>query len=259
MKIKILFSVLLSFIALQVCAKDFRFVQVTDLRYSKNIENKSLDNFIADINKQKDVEFVVFTGDNIEKPSKDNLSSFLKKAKKLKVPFYVVIGDKDVNKRKELSKKEYSLYVHKHVRAYKPKTPNYIFEKNGIVFMVADGAKDVIPSTIGYYKDDVLEWVDANLELYPQKPVIILQHFPLIPPAEKESYYTFKSDKYLEILSKHKNVKAIISGHFGVNKEQTVDGIAHVSTAPFPQYRIIDFIDYDTNNPTLWAEIKEAK
>ena len=158
-----------------------------------------------------------------------------------------------------MSKKDYAKYVHKFARSHKPKTPNYIFEKKGVVFMVADGAKDVIPSRNGFYKDDVLEWMDANLTLYSSKPVIILQHFPVLPPSKRESYYTFKSDKYLDVISKHTNVKAVIAGHFGVNKEENLNGVLHISTAPAPSYRVIDIIDYDTNTPTIWAEVRSAR
>ena len=257
---KKLAGILLSFVLLSssVLAKDMRFAQVTDVRYSANGDNLILSKVIEDINKQSEIEFVVFTGDNINRANKDDLKSFLKELKNLNCPYYIVLGDRDVNRRKELSKNEYAQFVHRYGKQ-KQKTPNYTFEKNKVVFMVADGSKDVIPSTIGYYKDDVLEWVDANLDLNNNKPVIILQHFPLIPPAEKESYYTFRPENYLEILNKHRNVLAVISGHFGVNKEETHDGTLHISTAPIPYYRIIDILNIDSSQPSIWAQVKKAE
>ena len=256
---KKIFGLFLAIMLLVPCvlAKDLRFVQVTDVKYDTSAKNEKLKTAVSEINNQKDVDFIVFTGDNIAHPTKKNLKGFLAEAKKLKKPFYVVIGDRDVNKRKDFGKKEFTKYVHRHVCGYKAKTPNYVFERGGVVFLVADGAKEVIPSTTGYYKDDVLEWLDANLSVYSNKPVVILQHFPVVPPAKRETYYTFKSDKYLEILSKHDNVKAVVAGHFGVNNEQTADNIVHISTAPLPYYRIIDLIDYDKDNMTIWAEVKE--
>ncbi len=242
-----------------VQAKDIRFAQVTDLRFSNETNRVGLECIVNDINKQKDISFVVFTGDNINRANKDDLKAFLNKAKKLNAPFYVVIGERDVNKRKELGKKDYAKFVHKHVGFYKPKTPNYVFEKNGVVFIVVDGSKDVVNDTVGYYKDDVLEWLDANLELYSKKNVIILQHYPLIPPAEKELYYTYKPENYFKILDNHKNVKAVISGHFGVNKEIERNGVSHISTAPAPYYRIIDITDCTDENPIIWAEIRRAE
>ena len=240
-------------------AKDLRFVQITDVRYSKTNNAETLSKVIQDINKQKDIDFVVFTGDNIDRPDVEYLKDFLSEAKKLHKPFYVCIGDKDVNKHKDLSKKDYQKILRKKVRSIKAKETNYIFEKNGVVFFVVDGAKDVIPGTNGYYKDDVVEWVDANLDLYNNKNIVILQHFPLLAPEDNEGYATFKPQKYIEALEKHTNVKAVITGHFGVNKEETVNGITHITTAPAPYYRIIDIIDCDSKNPSLWAELIEVK
>ena len=150
--------------------------------------------------------------------------------------------------------------VSKNVRTHKKiKNPNYVFEKKGIAFIVADGSKDVIPTSMGYYKKDVLLWLDEQLDNCEDKEqkVIILQHYPLIPPSNRESYYTFKADEYLRLISEHNNIKAIIAGHFNVNKEETVDKVLHISTKNAPAYRIIDILDYDTETPTFWSTIKE--
>lgn len=242
-----------------VFAKDLRFVQVSDVRYSHTDKNHALANMIKDINKQKNVQFVVFTGDNIDKPSPYDLEGFLNEAQKLNCPFYIVLGDKDVSKHKHMSKAEYIKTVKKQVKRYKPESPNYTFEKNNIIFIVVDGAKDVVPGTNGYYKDTVLEWLDTELSNYPKNNVVILQHFPIIPPSKKESYYTFKPELYMQVLSKHTNVKAVISGHFGVNSEKTINGIRHITTAGGSEYRIIDILDCDTQTPTFWAQLRRAK
>lgn len=240
-----------------VQAKDLRFVQVTDVRYSEN--NNNLTAVVKAVKREKSADFVVFTGDNLENSSKENLEGFIKEIRKIKKPVYIVYGEKDVNKYKGLSKKEYARILNKKFKGYKPDTTNYIFEEGGVVFFVVDGSKDVIPSTNGYYKADVLEWVDAHLALYPKKNIVILQHFPLISPEYSESYQTFKPEPYLKIIKEHKNIKAVISGHFGVNKEITEDGVLHLSTAPAPTYRVIDMLDCTSENPTFWAQIKKAE
>lgn len=253
---KLFVLLLMSFICTTAAfAKDLRFIQITDVRYSKQNNSDVLKNVIKDVNKQKNVDFVVFTGDNIERPDVNILKDFLLEAKKLHKPFYVIIGDKDVNKHKNLSKNEYQAILKKKLPNCKTKDLNYVFERNGVVFLVVDGAKDVIPGTNGYYKDDVVSWVDTNLNLYSKKNVIILQHFPLIPPENNEGYITFKPQKYLDVIQRHNNVKAVVTGHFGVNKEETVNGIIHITTAPAPNYRIIDIIDCTSANPSVWAEV----
>ena len=242
-----------------VFAKDLRFIQIDGVRYSKANNSDTLKRVIKDINKQKDVDFVVFTGDNIQKVDIKDLNDFIAEAKKLHKPFYVLIGDKDVNKHKDLSKKDYQKVLKKKLPNCKTYDLNYVFERSGVVFLVVDGAKDVIPGTNGYYKDDVVDWVDKTLDTYSKKNVVILQHFPLIPPTDNESYVTFKPQKYLDVIHKHSNVKVVVSGHFGVNKEENDNGVTHLSTAPAPNYRIIDIIDCNSKNPSVWAEVVDAK
>lgn len=240
-----------------VFSADMRFVQVDGLLHSKNSPEK-FDTLIKKLNKEKDIEFIIFTGNNIAKPNKEDLIDFTLRAKQLKRPYYIVLGQKDVNKQKDLSKKEYLKILQKKVKTHKKITsPNYFFIKKGILFVVADGSKEVIPTPNGYYRENVILWLDELLDEYNTKKVIILQHYPLVPPAKRETYYTHKASDYLDLLSEHKNVKAIFAGHFDVNNEQTVDGILHVSTKNAPTYRVVDIIDYDTENPTFWSTIKE--
>lgn len=240
-----------------VFAQDIRFVQVDNLLYSP--QNQNFPDLVNDINRQKNVEFVIFSGNNISKPDKTYLEEFLKEANKLKTPYYIALGNKDVNKQKELGKAEYIKLVSKHSKAHKKITsPNYVFERNGLIFIVVDGSKDVIPSTMGYYKADVLEWLETQLTEYKDKNVVIIQHFPIIPPAKKENYYTYKADKYLEVISKYPNIKAVISGHFGVDKEQKVNNVIHLSTSSAPTYKIIDITDCDSTEPIIWSIVKSS-
>ena len=84
---------------LSVNAKDWKFIQVTDLNYQNNptsIEN--FNNLIKSINETKDLDFVVFTGDNIKKSDKSDMKDFFKKAKKINVPYYVQFGDTDCSR-----------------------------------------------------------------------------------------------------------------------------------------------------------------
>ena len=37
------------------------------------------------------------------------------------------------------------------------------------------------------------------------------------------------------------------------------NGVEHISTAGVPYYRIIDVMDSETTNPTIWAQLKKAE
>lgn len=241
-------------------ASDLRFAQVDGVMYSANDElsEQRLDKIINEINNQKNISFVVFSGNNIAKPSVANLEAFLKETKKLHAPYYLVLGNKDVNKQKGLGKTEYMKLVSKTSRAHKKiHSPNYVFEKKGVVFIVVDGSKEVIPTPMGYYKPEVVTWLDEQLNLYSEKNVVIIQHFPIIPPVQRESLYTAKPEAFLKVIAKHKNIKAIVSGHFGVNKESDIKGIKFISTAEAPVYKIIDIMDCESKKPVFWSIIKE--
>lgn len=255
---KQILSFILTFFIFTSCviAKDFRIIQISETKFSKNDDNQ-IEKLIKDINKEKNVDLVVFTGDNISKPNKDDLKEFLLQLKKLKYPYYVVIGDKEVNKLKDLSKLDYIEILQKNIKKYKYTTPNYSFLVNDLAFLVVDGAKDVIPSSNGYFKAETLEWLENEIKLYPNNNIIILQHFPLIPPSNKETYVTLKPEKYLEIVAKNKNIKAIISGHFNENKETELNGVMHISSPSYPNYKVIDIMDYETKNPVFWSVIKK--
>lgn len=240
-------------------AKDMRFVQVDGAMFNPSNEAsvKRFEKMIKDINNQRDVDFVVFTGNNISKPQKSFLEGFISKAKSLNSPFYVVIGNKDVNKSKKFAKTDYVKILSKNVRTHKKITStNYTFKRNGIVFVVVDGAKEVLPSSMGYYRADTLEWLKIQLETNKKSKVIILQHFPIVPPSKRESHYTYKPENYMEIISKYNNIKAVISGHFDINSEKNIQNILHITTADAPKYRVIDILDYDTETPMFWSTIR---
>lgn len=237
-------------------ASEVKFVQVDSVKYSPVSEQSVsyFNNLVKDINKQKGVNFVIFSGDNIAYSDKKALKAFLKEANKLHAPYYIALGHKDLNKKKGLSKEAYMQLVHGY-SPIKSDSSNYVFSKKGITFIVADGAKEFIATPFGYYRDDVISWVDKEITKHQKQKVVILQHFPIYPPAEQEAYYTYKADEYMKMLSKHENVIAVVSG-FRINSEKDVNGVKHIATDAFPKYRIIEILDCETDNPTIWSTLK---
>lgn len=249
--------VFVSIVALQnfVSAQTLKFVQVTDLHLKD--DTATFNKIIKDINRQKDVEFVVFSGDNTGRATKTLLNNFLSVARKLDCPYYVLLGTKDVSKHNKLSKKNY-IDILKRYNPKHPKDLNFVFKKKNIVFMVVDGSKEIIPSVSGYYPPENIAWADEMLTKYEKNKVVILQHYPIGNKPDNELYYTYNSVDYLKMLHKHHNVLAIISGHYHKNEEVLFDGVYHI-TSPEAQngfYKIIE-IDLDTNE--IFTIVKEIK
>lgn len=247
-----------------VLAGEIKFVQVTDPHFSitNPYSEEVLRKTVEDINKLEGVSFVAFTGDNIDKPQPEELAAFVRIVNKLNVPYYLVIGNHDVFKTNGLSKEEYFQVVRENNFLYRYKTPNYVFKKGEFVFIVVDGAKEVIPGNVGYYKEETLAWLEKNLKKYHKKQVIILQHFPLVEPRESRSHRTYQKEKYLELLKKYPNVKAVISGHYHLNNEKMQDGIYHISSPSLlvqpNQYKIIDIVSTKGFSTMIYTQLRDV-
>lgn len=276
---KLLFKLHLVFIAFvilfsqNVYGKDIKFIQVTDSHFSAvagdysqvEVENSNsvLKKTIDDINSVPDVDFVVFTGDNIDKANNIDLKKFLATANRLKFPYYVVIGNHEVFKSQNLDKKEYMKIVSKYSKNCHYKSANYVFRKEGLVFLVVDGAKEIIPGPAGYYKIDTLKWLDRMLTKYKNDNVVILQHFPIVEPYYNRTHTTYNVKDYENILKKHSNVIAIFSGHYHANAETKKDGIYHVSTPSLLEsphnYKVVEISVKNKNDCRIYTQLRHAE
>lgn len=254
-------------------AKDIKFVQITDSHFSTSkadytereveISKSVLEKTVKDINSISNIDFVVFTGDNIDQADDTQLKKFLKIANKLKYPYYVVIGNHEVFKSQNLTKKDYMRIVRRYSKNCRPWSANYVFEKSGIVFIVVDGAKEIIPGPAGYFRKDTLNWLDKKLSHYKYSKVVIFQHFPVVEPYYNRTHMTYNKEAYEEVLKKHNNVVAIVSGHFHANGEKMVDGVYHVSTpaliAPPHDYKIIELVGNNREGYQVYTQLRHAE
>ena len=244
-------------IATSVVASDIRFVQVAEMSYAPD-KQPILEACVEDINTLKNIDFVVFTGDNILSAKKDYLRGFLRTVKRLKSPVYLVIGDRDVSKEKGLNKESYREESLLFLGFGQSLNPNYVFKKKGVVFIVVDGAKEFITAQNGYYKKDTLEWLDKQLTKYHNKNVVIIQHFPLIDGdvAERNAY---KIDLYREMLAKHSNVSMVVSGHYNQNVEIVKDGVFHVVTPSYSSTKEYKVFDIPANQTDVYTQLRHVE
>ena len=251
----------------QAFAENIKFIQVTDVHLNDTNEysKKVLASAVEDINNQQDISFVVFTGDNIGSPKEENLRAFLKIVNKLNVPYYFVLGNHDVYKSNGLSKVRYFELIKSHKLFFPQRKPNYKFSKNGFVFLIVDGAKEVIPGSVGYYRKDTLDWVNKELRKNKKKNVVIFQHFPVEYPSISESkiktHKTYKVEEYQALLEKHDNVLAVVSGHFHVNSENMKNGVYHITTPALltlpHSYKVIDIITTKEFSPIIYTQLRD--
>ena len=176
--------------------------------------------------------------------------------KTVKGPILNIAYDENGN----LSKAQYIDTIRDLDAAYKPKHQNYVFKKDGFVFIVVDGAKEIIPNAVGYYRKDTLDWLEKQLTKYKKSPVIIAQHYPIVPPKVSSSHDTYKKEEYLARLDKYNNVVAVISGHYHMNVEQMRNGVYHISSpsliVPPNYYKIIEISTTKGFSPLIYTELR---
>lgn len=261
MRIIFTFISILMFFSTAVSAEQLKFVQLTDVHLSlTGCDNKGRDigksqqvlkSVIDSIKKLKDINFIVFSGDNIDVAEENNLIAFCETVKNLNKPYYIGIGNHDVFSS-SLNKTNYFKIVKNYNKNQKSSSPEYYFMPNKdfiVIFM--DGVIQMIPTAHGCYNEQDIEWLDEVLTKYADKKAIIVQHFPLVEPTENKSHKLRRPEEYNNLLTKHKNIIAILSGHYHYAKETKKDGIYHISSPALVQYpyeyRIIE-INYDRNS-----------
>ncbi len=241
---KILYCLLILFLSVgSVFAEDLRFLQVTDVHLTPE-NREEFHNLIEEFNAMEDkyADFVVFSGDNIDSPREEDLQAFLDEVKRLKFKAYVVIGNHDVFVSDGLDKKLYMKKVRRELGFYHSAKPHYVFRKKDVVFIIVDGAKEVIPGPNGYFRDSELHWLEKKLQKYSAKKIVIIQHFPLLDYRVK-GHITYKREKYLQLLENYPNVMSIVSGHFHENREERIGSTYHIATENFVgkgYYKIIE-------------------
>ena len=109
-------------------ASGLKFAQITDDHFLMDSPNttfkmiaespKLLDDAIDQINATPNVNFVMFTGDLIDKPFEKELSAFLPHTQKLNVPWYFAFGNHDTMVGGYLTPKVYMELVNKYNKSY---------------------------------------------------------------------------------------------------------------------------------------------
>lgn len=236
-KVLKLFTVFLCAIVVQsACfAKNFSITIISDAHLSADKEQNHMTSSVKKLLsavKQANVDtskYVVYLGDNVQSANRHDIALFSKIIAKTKKPYFVVLGNRDVSKSRNINKKEYYRILNKFSSNKLKNLPSY--KKEGeFVFIFLSGVNETFPSYRGYFKKAELSFLGETLTKFKDKKIIIFQHFPVVPPKEDEDRKTVRVEDYLNIISKHQNILAVVSGHYHTESIQTDEnGIKHIS------------------------------
>lgn len=245
-------------------AENLSFIHITDVHTPKSdvrtYEGRSFEyaetNFKTAINQinKTNTNYVFFTGDSVDQAFEEVFDKFFSYTNDLNKPYFIALGNHDVNTPNGFTKAETLIYLKNKTR-YKQDNANYYVELNDkFLAVMLDGTNDTKIDSRGHFKKKTLKWFEGIINQHPDKYILVFQHFPIVEPAKDNSYFHKHTTKhkrpYIKLLKKYPSIILVSSGHYHVTGEFEKYGCKHFSTPALflkdAYYRIVN-IDYDNN------------
>ena len=221
-----------SLIGSQMCTaanQNLRIAQVSDAHFSSFEKNTSykfleksgdlLDDAIFQINTSGPYDFVMFTGDLINKPKASELDIFLEHAKKLMYPWYAINGNHDIDIDGKLTKSMFIQKISDSTSSVKSRTPYYAFTpKRGFRVICLDSVIDYKITTNGEIPKEEFDWLSDEIDKYKNETLIICTHVPIIEPFSSQNHKLNNEYEVRKLLKGHKNPIIVLQGHYHAAK-----------------------------------------
>ena len=261
---------------LQACSNvsALRFVQLSDIHFLENGSNTTfkmigesprlLDDAVAQINEIKDLDFVMITGDLIDKPFEKELRAVLPHVQQLNYPWYFAFGNHDRCVGGYLTSDVY-------LKMLREANPDFIFDNPYYTFIPKKGYRvivldDTITSEItsqGYIDDKQLKWLKKELDRAKKDTVLIFMHVPIIEPFASPNHRLKNASQLMGLIESYKNPIGVFQGHYHATRVVQHDNVLYVSTPALVSYpdafRLITVQNYKDKTvfELKWYETRE--
>jgi len=236
---------------LQACSvagsTSLKFAQLSDVHFLENGANTTykmtgkspelLDDAIAQINETKDLDFVMFTGDLIDKSFEKELRAVLPHIEKLDAPWYFAFGNHDRCVGGYLTTLVYMEMLRNSNPDFKYKKPYYSFtpKKNYKVIVLDDIITDEITSN-GYIDEIQFKWLKKELDSAKKDVVLIFMHVPVIEPFASPSHKLRNSSAVKALIESYDNPIGVFQGHYHAAKITQHDNVLYVNSPALVSY-----------------------
>ena len=228
-------------------ASDLKFAQVSDVHFSTRNVNTTfkltaesprlLDDVVSQINETPDIDFVMFTGDLIDKSYEKELTAVLPHVEKLKYPWYFVFGNHDPCVGGYLTKKLYIDILRNHNKNFTTTKPYYSFvPQKGYKVIGLDSIIDTRITSNGQIDAEQLKWLDEELKNSKKDIVLIFLHVPIIEPFPSEGHRLLNAGEVQAVIEKYNNPIAVFQGHYHANKITQHNNVLYVSSPALVSY-----------------------
>ncbi len=206
---KVFLSVLFCLIINALRGENFRFALLTDLHVSgDSLAYNDLRKSVEQINKTKDIDFVIVSGDVTEEGDRASLKRVKSLLDLLKMKYYITSGNHET-KWSESGATDFG-----HIFG----SDRFKFEYNGILFLGFNSGP-VIRMADGHVSPQDISWMKKELATFgKEKPIILVTHYPL-QEGDVDNWYDV-TDAVRQF-----NIRAFLGGHYHRNLLFNYDGI----------------------------------
>ena len=236
---------------LQACSgvnsQSLKFAQVSDVHFLENGSNTTykmtgesprlLDDAVKQINEQADIDFVMFTGDLIDKSFEKELKAFLPHLQDLNAPWYFSFGNHDRCVGGYLTTPVYLDMVRNANENFKFKKAYYSFspKKNYKVIVLDDIITDEITSN-GNIDTEQMKWLKKELDSSKNDVVLIYMHVPVVEPFASPNHKLRNAYAVKTLIESYKNPIGVFQGHYHAAKITQHDNVLYVSSPALVSY-----------------------
>ena len=192
-------------------SQTFKFAQVTDTHVGGSTGADDLRRTVQDLNNQKDIDFVILSGDVTEFGSDQELALAKRILDSLNLPLYVIPGNHDSNWSESGANSFRKVFG----------AETFFFEHKGYQFIGTTSGPNMRMSP-GQIPRENLVWMDSVFQANPdtEKPLIAINHYPL----DSSLNNWFESIDRI----KTRNVQLALCGHGHHNELYDWEGIPGV-------------------------------
>ena len=216
----------------QVCTaanNNLRVAQVSDAHFSSFEENTSykflkkstelLDDVIFQINTSGPYDFVMFTGDLVNKPKVSELEKFITHANNLVYPWYAIDGNHDISIDGPLTKRKFLETLAANNDNMQQENIYYAFTpKKGFRVICLDSIIDYKLTSNGEISNEEFMWLTQELGKHAKDTVIVCSHVPIIEPFSSPNHKMQNEYEVRKLLKTHKNPLIVLQGHYHTKK-----------------------------------------
>lgn len=257
-------------IGTQMCTaanNNLRVAQISDAHFSSFEDNTSykflkksgdlLDDAIFQVNTSGPYDFVMFTGDLVNKPKVSELEKFIEHANKLVYNWYAIDGNHDISIDGPLTKSKFLSTLASYNNNMNQKNIYYAFTpKKGFRVICLDSIIDYKLTSNGEISNEEFLWLKEELDSHAKDTIIVCTHVPIIEPFSSPNHKMNNDYEVRKLLKTHKNAVIVLQGHYHATKIKQDDNLLVISCPSLVTYpNSFRVININTNKQRTLVDV----